>query len=71
MIYYTRNGEKVTIEMTREDFEQLLLILGFAIGAAHRQGPEMFYRHLQFVNELNRTNPEFKQYEIPEEFQAK
>lgn len=68
---YTKDGEQITLEMTLDDWEKLLLILGFAIGTVHRQeGSPQFYSFLQFVNELNRTNPRFTQYEIPEEFRA-
>lgn len=63
---YTKDGEKVTIEMTHEDYETLLLMLGAATGAVHDEGS--FYGFLKFVNELNRTNPRFTQYEIPAEF---
>ena len=66
---YTQTGERVTLEMTRDDYAQLTLMLGFAVGAASAQGrKDNFWRWLRFVNELNRTNPNFKPYAIPPEF---
>lgn len=66
---YTQQGDRVTLEMTRDDYERLLIIIGFACGAAMRDRDDVpLYSWLQFTNELNAGNPKFRQYEIPERF---
>lgn len=60
---YTLQEDRVTLEMDRDDYDHLLLILGFAIGAVHDNN--FFYRWLEFVNDLNRTNPYFTPNQIP------
>lgn len=65
---YEQKGDRVTLEMTRNDYVRLMLMLGFACGGAHRQGNmQMFYSWLRFTNELNNGNPNFTPYEIPAE----
>ena len=66
---YTQEGERVTLEMTRDDFDTLILALGYAAGAAHAN-PDLtlFWRWIAFANRLNATNPNFTPYEIPPEF---
>jgi hypothetical protein len=57
--------------MSRDDFDRLTLMLGFALGGALRDSDRrQFYAWLAFVNELNATNPDFTPYEIPEEFRS-
>lgn len=69
MITYTEKDERVTLEMSDSEFQTLNLVIGFATGAATRQGDlEFAYRLLRFVNRLNATNPHFTPYEIPAEF---
>jgi hypothetical protein len=66
---YTEDGDRVTLEMNRADFERLLIMLSYAVGAALRAGARpMFWRWLGWINELNRTNPRFTPFEVPEEF---
>lgn len=66
---YTRDGDKVTIEMTLLDFEQLLMLLGFSLGSISlEQYPANFWNTVKFVNELNSQNPNFDAYFIPEEY---
>ena len=61
---YTRQANEVILQMTVVDYERLLMMLGFAIGAATRDGP-VRWDWVQFVNGMNRTNPEFTPYELP------
>jgi hypothetical protein len=57
--------------MTRDEYDQLIVMLGFAIGAVSGSGDTaQFYRWLAFVNNLNATNPDFAPYEIPAEYRA-
>lgn len=66
---YTQQGDRVTLEMTRDDYERLLIMIGFACGAALRNGDRsQLYRWLEFANDMNAGNPAFLPYEIPEEF---
>jgi uncharacterized NAD(P)/FAD-binding protein YdhS len=66
---YTQHGDWVSLEMTRSDFDQLMLMLGCACGSVHiPQNPQMFYSWLRFTNELNNNNPNFTPYEIPAEY---
>lgn len=63
---YSQTGDKVSLEMTLGNYMQLLMILGFALGARQAQGDRPgFYRWLAFVNDLNTGNPNFAAYEIP------
>lgn len=80
---YREVDDTVTLEMTRDDYEQLLHMLGFALGGAFRGRDDgqffrqtirqlsepIFYRWVDFVNRLNTGNPRFQPYEIPEEYQ--
>lgn len=66
---YTRYGEHVTLAMTPDEYAQLLLMLGYALGARHKEGDlGGFYRWLAFVNDLNTGNPQFTPYEIPDRY---
>lgn len=66
---YTRQGDLVTLEMTREDFQRLMLMGGYAAGAAMRANDQMmFWKWMRFANELNAGNPTFIPYTIPPEY---
>jgi len=69
---FTSQGDRVTLEMTREQYDSLMTMLGFALGAVMAQidDKEMFYSWLSFTNELNNGNPNFTPYEIPEEYRS-
>jgi len=70
-IIFREEGDRVTLEMSRDDYEQLLLILGFQEGSVLRTGDERtFYRWLEFINRLNAGNPRFTPYEIPMEYEG-
>jgi hypothetical protein len=66
-VTYTRENDNVTLNMTVDDFELLLLMLGVAVGAASKN-ESLYFRFLKFVNGLNSTNPDFAPYKIPPEF---
>jgi hypothetical protein len=69
---YKREGDNVTIQMSQDDFSNLLLMVGYAAGAARREGDvKAFYRWIEFANDLNTGNPNFRPYEIPPEFRRK
>ena len=64
---YSEQGDRVTLEMLREEFETLLMIAGTGIGAASKGNRALFWRWLDFINQLNTGNPHFTPYEIPQE----
>jgi len=66
---YSEDGDTVRLEMTRDEYNGVLLMLGRLAGSESRNGDkQLFWEAIAFVNRLNRTNPNFTQYEIPEEF---
>lgn len=65
---YSKQDDRITLEMTGDDFDCLLIMLGAAIGSALRAGrKDMAYLWLEFTNKLNNGNSEFTPYEIPTE----
>jgi hypothetical protein len=68
-VMYTRTGDTITLEMSAEDYERLLILLGTALAGCHKDGPS-FWRWVDFVNRLNTGNPGFQPYEIPGEYRA-
>jgi len=66
----TEKDSKVTLEMTLDDYGNLLVMIGVAIGAASRDDRPVFYHWIDFVNRMNTGNPRFRPYEIPAEFQT-
>jgi hypothetical protein len=63
---YLETAETVVLSMTHQDYNALLLALGFAAGRADDK--PMFWRLIGLVNRLNAGNPHFTPYEIPEAF---
>lgn len=57
----------VKIALTREEYETLLLAVGYATGAALRDNDRKLMRaFLLLANAVNRDNPNWKPYEVPE-----
>jgi hypothetical protein len=68
---YSEQDDRITLEMSREDREQMTIILGYAIGAAFYKGDREYAYHIvAFVNRLYAGNPHFQPYEIPEEYRT-
>lgn len=66
---YTENGDTITLQVSREDYDRLLLALGMAAACARRDLDESaFWSLIDLANRLNTGNPRFTEYEIPEEF---
>ena len=63
---YTEKGDTVMLEMSRAEYSNLLIAIGIAAGSATDR--QVFWGWMQFVNELNETNPQFTPYQIPEDF---
>jgi hypothetical protein len=62
MISYAEAGDRVTLEMSLSDYGTLLMALGYALGCTGDREARVWL--LQFVNEMNRTNPRFTPYEV-------
>ncbi len=62
---YKREGDTVFLTMTVDQYELLLLALGYATGAASKDGSSFFWTFVRLVNELNEGNPNFTPYELP------
>ena len=68
---YSKTDDTITLTMNTEEWAHLLLMVGHAAGVAMRDGnKDDFYRWIQLANEMNRTNPEFITYSMPEKFQG-
>lgn len=65
---HTKQGDRVTLEMSRDEYNQLLLCIGYALGAAvERQDKMVFNMWLKIANRVNEGSNEFIPYgEIPE-----
>jgi hypothetical protein len=61
---------EVTITLTTEEYDRLLILMGFAVGAAYEKDREIAYRFLELANRVNRGNPHWRSYEIPDEFKS-
>lgn len=62
---YTRDGDTIRFEMKQADYARLLYFLGIATAAAAAYDRSTFRDVVQFVNELNANNPDYKPYELP------
>ena len=65
---YSEKGDVITLEMSRADYNQLLIAMGMAAGLASER--KFFWHWIDFANRMNTGNPHFIPYEIPEEFRA-
>jgi hypothetical protein len=67
---YTAIGDVVMLRLTGVEYDRLLIMMGFAVGAAMKEDMGMAYRFVDLVNRLNKGNPAFKPYEIPDKFKS-
>ena len=57
----------VQIRLTRKEFETLLIMAGMALGTAIKLGDtRLMVAFLKVANAINRDNPNWIHYEIPE-----
>jgi hypothetical protein len=57
-----------TFTLTRDQYETLLVALGYAAGAAvAREEHKLFFAFLRLTNEINKNNPNYRPYEVPPE----
>ncbi len=58
---YASDGERVTLTLTRDQFDQLLIMLGSSCAAV--ADDKLRFRHyISLVNKLNEGNPDFRAY---------
>lgn len=61
------SNERV-FQLSEEDYEALLLLLGYACATAHEQNNRLLARRfLRLANTINKDNPQWTPYEIAEE----
>jgi hypothetical protein len=64
------DGE-VNITLTYDEYERLLLVMGYAVGAAFSHGDQqMAYGFVDLINRVNKDKPHFQPYAIPDEFKS-
>lgn len=61
---YREEGGAVVLTMSREDYNALLMALGYVAGASGGLWKDMRFA-LGLVNRLNAGNPSFTPYEVP------
>ncbi len=62
---FRRENARVHIDLSEDDFDRVLLNLGFAIGASGI--PEVERLLLRVANVLNEGNPQFQQYALDDD----
>jgi hypothetical protein len=63
MTSYKRTGNTITLTMEDYDYNELMLLFGFAL--AKTQEPEQRRWLIQCLNNLNTDNPEYVPYSLP------
>ena len=59
-----------TFSLDDDQYDSLLLMLGYATCAAMKEGNRrLAYSFVKLANAINRDNPRWRPYEIPDEFQ--
>jgi hypothetical protein len=61
-----RENGRVLIDISEDDWQQLLMMMGFALGKMPLWSSE-FNCGLRLVNSINEGNLNFTRYEIPQE----
>ena len=56
----------MTIELTDDEYMQLLIMMGYATGAAMKQDRKLADNFLRLANAVNKNNPRWTRYEVPE-----
>jgi hypothetical protein len=59
---FSAEGDQITITMSRDDWNQLLVMLGAACAVAAEK--PFFFDRVRLVNRLNEGNPDFIPYVI-------
>jgi hypothetical protein len=62
-----RENERIQIDISVDEWGNLLLLMGYALAARRKQTGIMPWHWLRLINSINEGNPQFTPYEIPEE----
>ena len=65
---YSEKGDVITLEMSRADYNQLLIAMEMVAALASEK--KVLWHWIDFANRMNTGNPHFIPYEIPEEFRG-
>jgi hypothetical protein len=58
---------EVVIRLTRDEFDVLLIMMGYAAAAAYQQkNTSMAYAFIRIANAVNKDNLNWTPYEVPE-----
>lgn len=63
MSYREEHGQ-VILTMSREDYQMLLIVLGYAIGGAIKEQWTPAEEIFELTNRINEGNPNFRPYEL-------
>ena len=68
---YREENDQVTLTMTREDYDRLLLAMGTVVGAALQGRGVLGLRVvIPLLNRINQGNPNYQRYFLPEEIRG-
>jgi uncharacterized protein YfaT (DUF1175 family) len=59
--------DSITFTITNSEYMMLLVMMGYATGAASQQDQALFRSFLRLANSINKDNPKWIPYEVPEE----
>jgi hypothetical protein len=62
-VSYSEENGQVILRMSREDYQTLLIIMGYAMGGSFWVERN---KALEFVNRLNSGNPNYTPYQVGE-----
>lgn len=61
-------SDEYSFTLSPNDYDLLLIMLGYAVGAAaERKDRHVLRIFLRLTNEINKNNPNFRPYELPPE----
>ena len=61
---YREENDQVILTMSREDYQMLLIVLGYATGGAIKDAWTPASRMFELTNRLNEGNPNYQPYEV-------
>lgn len=64
---YSREGEVVTLRMTADDWDLLMLEVGFIAGSADGLDASLMWKFVALFNRLNAGNPAYTAYKVPDD----
>jgi hypothetical protein len=64
---YSEKDGQVVLTLSREDWQSLLITIGYAAGAMNSNGDSRSYRECyELLNRLNQGNPNYTPYQVGE-----